>query len=199
MDNRNLIQFPTERVKRKAVPQQADLAAMIQDPRKAGAMLSILSVLLLSFYMNPSVQDGRAPASFGDFRSAEMEKKLENEFLQGARFPASVGREPSTEDRLRVGDLHGRYRLVYRDEYVSEIALIVDGGSNYDPVMLSDRKQFLERYKNIIHPSYDQVVPKLGGGDLRDETFELKKDKQVVGLARIKLDKFGRFYSMKVE
>jgi hypothetical protein len=210
-NNRNLIQFPTDRIKNKnAQPnKKTDLKTLAQDPRKAGAVVSILSVILLSMYFNPGLNnllqssnnEGRGIASVGDSaRDPQTEQKVEKEFLGGARYPASVGREPSAEDRLRVGDLHGRYRLVYRDEYVSEIALIVDKGNTYDPIVLADRKEFLERYKKIIHPTYDTVEPKAqASGDLRDEFYVLKRDGQAVGLAPIKLDKFGRFYSMNVE
>jgi hypothetical protein len=206
-DNRNLIQFPADRVKRKTKTGKADFKTIAQDPRKAGAVASILSIMALAFYMNPMAQQqlalnvsDRTPQNYFE-RTPELEKKLEDEFLnKGSRYPSSLGREPSTEDRLRVGDLHGRYRLVYKDEYVFEIALIESDGSASEPIVLSDRKEFLERYKKIIHPSYDAVEPDLGiTSSLREERFKLMKKGQVVGLANIKLDKFGRFYSMKVE
>jgi hypothetical protein len=205
-DNRNLIQFPVDRVKRKNVNQKTDLKSITQDPRKVGALASIVAVIGLAFFMNPMARQDmttgdRMPANYGGLRSPEIEKRLEDELLnKGSRYPASLGREPSAEDRLRIGDLHGRYRLVYRDEFIAEIALIVSDGSSYEPVVLTDRKEFLEKYKTIIHPTFDTVEPDVNpAGSLREERYKLMKDGQVVGLAHIKLDKFGRFYSMKVE
>lgn len=203
MDKQNLIPFPAERVKRHRAPGTViDLQEFVKDPRKSGALVSIFSVVLLAMSLNPemeTVAGGRSIASTPESAEHQLviQSRLEDELKSRARVPASVGREPTMEDRLRAGELHGRYRLVYRDDYIAEIALTDENA----PIRLKyGPKSFLESYGSIIHPGFDtaeKVSNQITGA--RSQTYQLKKNGQAVGRVHLNVDRYGKFYSLNVE
>jgi hypothetical protein len=196
----NLIPFPKERIKKK---RQAKAIAGKMPGKKVTLFLSILAVMVTAVLIKRQDQQaGREVANESGFvRDNEMEKLLALE-LSGAdvRGPASFGREPDSDDRLRSGELHSRYQVVYAEGKIVGISLYKGAGVLNDPIYIDDRKIFLERYKNIIAPGYDSVEAQIDTqGNLSKESYILKRDNLPVGLALFELDRSGAFHSLKVQ
>lgn len=213
MDNQNLLQFPVDKVRKKREEVTIQLSMnTITDRRRIGFVLSLMSVIMVAVYLNPQSKSfdvvrldssGRSIASVDSSitRDPAEEAKLVKRLSELGRGPASLGRRPSAEDRLRDEDLKSQYHFVYRDRFISEIILPEGNGLNYKPIDIRDRLELLKKYKDLFYSNVENVVPQLheGSDQLREETYAFMKDDQVVGRARIKLDRNGSFYSLKVE
>ena len=217
MERPNLIQFPVEKTRksREDVSVQLSLNSLT-DRRRVGFVLSLMSVLMMAIYLNPQAQNfdvvrygadgGRMIASVDSsdslfFRNESLEKRLVEELSLSSRQPASVGRQPTAEDRMRDEVLKSRYRFEYKDQKIAAIFLPEGSGLNFKPVDIQDRQAWLEKYKDLFVADAEKVEPRLTSDDsnLREETYAFLKDNQVLGLARIKLDRYGSFYSLQLE
>ncbi|MEK6554581.1 MAG: hypothetical protein AABZ31_05030, partial [Bdellovibrionota bacterium] len=173
------------------------------------------SVVMMAIYLNPQAQNnydvvryspggGRMIASVDGsessfFRNEALEVKLAEELAKPSRIPASMGRQPTSEDHLRDEDLNSQYRFVYRDRFISEIRLAEGQGLNYKAVEIKDRKGLLEKYKALFYADAERVEPQVSDGNLREETYAFIKNEQVLGRAHIKLDRGGSFYSLEIK
>jgi hypothetical protein len=216
MDRPNLIQFPVEKTRksREDVSVQLSLNSLT-DRRRIGFVLSLMSVVMLAVYLNPQAQQnfdvvryapggGRMIASVDGsqssfFRNEVLETQLAEELAKPSRIPASVGRAPSSEDKLRDEDLNSQYRFTYSDRFIRGITLPEGEGLNFKPVEIKDRQRLLEKYKDLFYADVERIEPQISDGNLRDETYAFIKNEQVVGRAHIKLDRYGSFYSLKIE
>lgn len=211
--NDNLLQFPVDKVRKKREDVSVQLSMnSLTDRRRIGFVLSLMSVVMLAVYLNPQSKQfdvvrtdssGRMIASVDSsvLRDPAQESKLVDRLNALTRGPASLGRRPTAEDRLRDEDLKSQYHIVYRDRFISEIILPEGNGVNYKPIDIKDRRALLETYKDLFYADVEKVVPQVedSSGQLREETYSFMRDDQVIGRARIKLDRNGSFYSLKVE
>ncbi len=219
MDRPNLIQFPVEKTRKSREDVSVQLSInSLTDRRRIGFVLSLMSVVMMAVYLNPQTQGnfdvvrysadgGRMIASVNAtdealfIRNEDLERHLASELAKPSRIPASVGRQPTSEDLLRDEDLKSRYRFEYRDRFISKIFLPEGQGLDYKPVEIQDRQRLLEKYKELFYSDVEAVEPQVGSADsnLREETYAFIKNKQVVGRARITLDRYGSFYSLEIE
>ncbi len=209
-DQGEVIRFPIERLKNKRKLKKLAKG----DGKKVTLFLSMISVLVLATYLNQMTsnsvgevvkmdENGRMIANYAGYeRDADEEARLADELSDPKkRGLASYGRRPSMQDELQMQDLNRRYRPVFADGLVMEIHQLDQGGILSAPVYIRDRKAFLEKYRDVIAPGYDEVqfeIPE-GGGNLTEENYLLLRSGTPVGRAVMKLDRAGAFISMMVQ
>lgn len=203
-DDNNLIEFPKDRIKKKKKVRTTKVSY-----KKSQALgLSLVTTLALTLYFSAqgdlthmsSTSSGRHPASV-ELRDVEIEKRIVKSIRENNyRGPASLGRNPSLEDELRLGALAGKYRIRFHDGKVAEISLIEGGPLAPEAIFLDDRLSFFHRYSSIIGPDHDRVeIASDVGPSITQETYLFQKDNDRVGAAYVELDPSGRFRSMKVQ
>lgn len=217
MERPNLIQFPVEKTRKTREDISVQISVnTLTDRRRVGFVLSLMSVVMLAVYLNPqnhnfdvvrySADGGRMIASVDSSDSLfSRDEVFESELAKSlgsplGRSPASFGRAPTAEDQLRDEDLKSRYRFEYQGHQISGIYLPEGSGLNFKPVDIQDRQKLLEKYKALFYPEAERVEPLVSSPSesLREETYAFLKNEQVLGRARIKLDRYGAFYSLQV-
>jgi len=192
----NVIRFPIEKVKGKNRLKR--LAGKLGDNKKSTLFLSLLSVLVMSFYLLQINSGGqREIASSVDNRDWAKEKALSQTLGDTEkRWPASYGRKPTAEERLREQDLNRGYQLRYNGHdglVIEAVHLDSEGdGEMFEPVTVKDPVEFLMRHRQAISPGYDRVEQDQSG-------YVLLRDGVHVGRVFFKLDELGRLIQMKVQ
>ncbi len=151
----------------------------------------------------PSAQRGLEPSL--SQRDAELERQLVGQLADPAgRGPASLGRAPSLEQRLRYELLENKYSLSLRDGKLYNIRYVPSFGLTESPNYIHDREQFLLDFKALLPAEFFEPVP-LGreiaseASGMSETYVLLGEDGVPSGRVIFALDQYGRLLEMTVE
>jgi hypothetical protein len=115
---------------------------------------------------------------------------------------ASVGRRPSSLDKLRFGTLEGKYAVrLHADGKLHEIEFSDSAGSGDRPKHIADFAQFLESNREILPVEFDKSVrisseTEAGGST---ETYQLvSRVSMPLAKVQFRTDAAGRLLAMRV-
>jgi hypothetical protein len=162
-DDGKVVPFPTHRVKKPKPATDGTLGQPIGTPstvqKKTTFLVSLLATMIGATYLadHEPIRD-RMPAS-----ATHERRELHDDILlarkiarESLRQPASRGREPSAEDILRHGkELQGKYALNFDD--AGSLRGLQFRGVAGEESDISDRADFLERNRDLLHIDYDQA------------------------------------------
>lgn len=194
----NVIQFPKEPSNRIHLRER-------QSNQKAMLALSILSVLMMSVFLNQwltrpqdAMTQGRGIASFSPMNSM-VDIKWEHEMARqlgqsGDLTTSKLAERPSLQDELIFGSLEGRYGMKVSDGRIQSIDYI---GTD-KPLIIPDRGFFLRRYRNAFATAFADVGPAVSTEQGQEVWNLLGDDQTIVGHALFRLDGEGRLTSLTI-
>ncbi len=113
------------------------------------------------------------------------------------RQPASLGRTPTAEEKLRFGLLEGKYMIRFSKGKITQIQFHDDMQSGV-PKYVESPKSFLESHRDLLAVPFEHAV-------LNDkkiyptkvlEIYDLVQTNKPVGQVQFELDIYGRLLSM---
>lgn len=149
---------------------------------------------------------GRKIASLSESTSGEREAvKDQSRAIQylaknGKRTLASLGQDPSAEDRLRFQTLDDRYHLSFTNGVLTSMEFVHDDEMNSDPRFIhQSREQFLREYRQLL-PAFDHIksLPQQRTSEGFREEFILEQSSKEAFKVSFFFDSPGRLLSMKV-
>lgn len=159
--------------------------------------LSILSLMLVTLFANKTITH-RNIEVLGESRflasvepQIESEQFLEFEHSLAERFAqnqlrAISSKTPGVMDQLIYGDLRGLYSVKLQDGHITELELT----SGQSPVVLTNLKAFITKYKNSFSSQVNDVV-ELQSSD-KSENFKsyvlFSKNQTEIGRVSVLLD-----------
>lgn len=188
-----------------------------QHRRKILTSVSIVSIVLMVTMANKVLLDrpgsdsgslrlsspSRSIASLGEMddsknRDWTWERKMTNQLIEsGSRGPASVGTQPSVEDQLQFGLLEGKYAVKIRNGKLENIRFV---SLSEQPKYLVDRAEFIEKYRGLIAPEFEEARLKdqTSSGRKTQETYALVSENRSVAEVSFELDLQERLLSFAV-
>ncbi len=189
------------------------------------ALVTLINMTLMD--SNPSLQTAqfssreggvggsRSPASLPGQRAGfepslgqrdiNLERELAKQLSEpGNRGPASLGRSPSLEQRLRYEYLENKYSLGFQSGKLHSIRYVPSVGLGVHPKYIEDKEQFLMDYRSLLPVDFYEPIRLerdiASSGEAISETFVLMGDDSVpTGRVLFSMDKFGRLMEMTVE
>lgn len=205
MENNNIIEFPLnaklqEDNRNKAVGR---LDKIETEQRRVMISASLFSIMFLMTLANISIFNStptqntysRGIASVNDstYRNTEWEHKLAKKLSKiQFRNIATIGSNPSVEDKLRYGDLAMKYVMNFDDGQLIDIKFT----ANSNPKFVNDREQFLKENRGVL-PGFDNMTKMQSTSNLV-ETYVLKSGNEFSAKVVFGLDRYGRFINLKV-
>lgn len=212
-DDNKIVPFPAHKARKSTQTDPAKLEQQQSQGRRITIMVSLVSTVFMATLINSRLnvthnrdEGGRTIASsennVTDFNEdLLLAKKIARESL---RQPASRGREPTSEEKLRFeAPLNGSY-LINMNEANGALESIEFIENSAQIRKLPDRAKFLIDNKDLLKIDFDakdlKAVVSIQD-KFKFEVYELKLKNKEQPAARVhfKFDKDGYFISMKVE
>lgn len=221
-----IIQFPgghrdSKNKDEKNTPAQTPPALPPNPPKskakKTAVITSLVLILGVSYFANRQMQtsgeaslsssamSGRGLASVGDNRPLTRDISSEKELVRqlgasGQRAIASLGANPTTEEKLRFEILDSRYRFEFNAGQITSIEFTPQWDDGSAPRYVNDRMDFLEKAKPLLPEFTDaEARAKEVLTDSIHESYVLMANGTAVGEVEFQLDLAGRLRSMKVQ
>ncbi len=139
------------------------------------------------------------------FRDLAWEKKLAKRLGEDSlaeRTPAAVGKSASPLEKLRLGTLAGKYRVIDQEKdhatKVQEITYSDSDDSDDHPVFLKP-EEFLQDYGSLLAVDFSTFDQTHQPAQSQVHEYRLfNSAKQVVGTAAFTMNEEGRFLSLKI-
>ncbi|XGC81814.1 hypothetical protein ACES2L_04880 [Bdellovibrio bacteriovorus] len=198
MRTATVIEFPKSQSFRKTLQDKA------QD-RKAALVLSLASVLITTVFLNQWISAG-TDSSLAEGGSRNIASFEPNAFAKDIKWEHSLAKElaadknkltgslaesPTVRDELIFGFLEGRYGMKLAQGRIETLEFI-DAQAGEQPMAISDKVEFLNKYADAIGLKYAEVS-RVAQNSGPEEVYSLINDeKQIIGHARFTVDEQGR-------
>lgn len=193
--NDNVIEFPKAQTMKKSVQSK------VQE-QKSMLILSIASVLILAVFMNQwlvtspqalETSGNRQLASFGPAafaKDVQWEHDLARKMASDqSSIQSSLAEAPTLRDELIFGFLEGKYGMKLSEGKITSLEFI-DAQAGEQPMEISDKSSFLNKYSQAFGLSYSQVALSSAHDEM---VYSLIDDaKQIVATAHFTMDDQGR-------
>lgn len=212
--NGRVLEFPSDKVSKKHTLKNKDAPSAEREikfrwtlPLKSLTAI-VLGVTVVNFSItlyksNPVNTPMRGLASTGkenfQIRNFEVEKSISTALSDlSSRDLASIGRRPTSEDKLLFETLHGRYNVRKIKGKINQLRFTSEGEG---PLTIDDRRYFLQHNRHLF-PGVDQKVENTGREVLPHrilESYDLISSDKRVARVFFELDLQERLISLKVE
>lgn len=212
----NVIQFPQVHSENSEVTHSDESTSFDLERKKIMISASLVSIVFAATLFNSTLFSNSTPsyemasssgsnsrgiASVSTKRIVDWENDLAKVLSKkSVRSIASIGRAPSSQDRLMYGRLGGKYLIRYQQGKLHEIVFQKQPEQvKNDPSYITNPKAFLNEYKDLLPVEFSDAVPK---GDLKIgqefQVYSLKESGKSLAEVKFAFDRFGRLLEMKV-
>lgn len=211
----NVIDFPGK--KKKSPRQNGESRSLIFDLENNKLMVSgsLASILVIMTLLNTSVfstssqlaevgtKNDRSIASVSQQnRHTKWEHKLAKSLnKEVTRGIASIGREPSSKEKFRIGELEGKYSVNFAGERIKSLQFIKGSDDADQPKYITDRQEFLSRNRHLLPIDYSRISLEktVAVSNGQNEVYRLvSTDRRSHVDVKFELDQYDRLISMTV-
>ncbi len=213
----NVISFPADKVSAPKVIELPIVKSRSKGLQRSHWLYGSLAMVFLaallmnsndSLQFNSQSRESRSLASVGVTVGLERNEFLEKKIAQSIsspaaqRRPASFGKSPSPADEFKFGFLESKYAVKFYQGKVQEVEFAGTPSQNIEPRYLSNRTQFINKYKNLFSVPFSSTVSlnrEVVDQRIHETYALLNAGHAKVGQISFELDVYGRLLGMKIK